>query len=51
MNKTIPIFKPLRTKEVCCPSKVASRTTSRHQKEAQITTKKSPKARIKPPLE
>lgn len=31
-NNINPIFNPRTTKDVCIPKKVASRTTSRHQK-------------------
>jgi len=51
INRIIPKRSPSCTAVVCCPSNVASRTTSRHQILALIVVIISPrKNRTRPPL-
>ena len=49
INRIIPIRSPFCTTEVCCPSKVASRITSRHQNVTFIITDIIPKIKTKSP--
>lgn len=51
INRSIPIFKPVWTDFVCCPSTVASRITSRHQQNIMNKIMKKPNwSKNKPPL-
>ena len=45
IKRILPKRRPFCKERVCCPSKVPSRTTSRHQKVAFSTTAKIPRAK------
>lgn len=49
MNRILPIRSPSLTQSVCCPSKVPSRTTSRHQNEMLISREINPSRARSPP--
>jgi len=50
INKIIPIFKPFLTYELWCPSKVASRITSRHHVNITPINNTKPKKNNKKPF-